>query len=41
MFELSASKVRKIDSYLAKKDIQNEKSLEYYIEMILTGKLER
>ena len=41
MFELSASRISKIDSYLAKKNLQNEKGLEDYIEMILTGKAEK
>ena len=41
MFDLSASRIRKIDSYLAKKELQNEKGLEDYIEMILTEKAEK
>ena len=40
MFDLSASRIRKIDSYLAKNELQNEKGLEDYIEMILTQKAE-
>ena len=41
MIDLSASRIRKIDSYLAKKVLQNEKGLEDYIEMILTEKAEK
>ena len=41
MFDLSTSKIRNIDSYLAKKELQNEKGLEDYIEMILTEKAEK
>ena len=38
MFDLSAIRISKIDSFLAKKELQNEKGLEDYIEMILTEK---
>ena len=41
MFDLSTSKIRNIDSYLAKKELQNEKGLEDYIEMILTEKAKK
>ena len=41
MFDLSDSRISKIDSYLAKKELQNEKGLEDYIEMILTEKAEK
>jgi hypothetical protein len=41
IFDLSASRIRKINSYLAKKNLQNEKGLEDYIEMILTEKADR
>ena len=41
MFDLSTSKIRNIDSYLAKKELQNEKGLEDYIEMILTEKTKK
>ena len=41
MFDLSASTIRKINSYLARKELQNEKGLEDYIEMILTQKAEK
>jgi len=41
MYELDAKKVRKIQSYLAKKELQNEKGLDKYIDMILTEKAEK
>ena len=41
MNDLDAKKVRKIQSYLAKKELQNEKGLDKYIEMILTEKAEK
>ena len=38
MYELDTKKVAKIESYIAKKELQNEKGLDKYIEMILTEK---
>jgi hypothetical protein len=40
-YSLSAKKVAKIESYIAKKELQNEKGLDKYIEMILTEKAEK
>lgn len=37
-YTLDAKKVRKIEKYLAKKELQNEKGLDDYIDMILTEK---
>ena len=41
MFDLSANRNRKINYYLAKKKLQNEKDPEDHIEMILTEKAEK
>ena len=41
MYELDAKKIAKIESYIAKKELQNEKGLDKYIEMILTEKAEK
>ena len=38
MYELDAKKIVKIESYILKKELQNEKGLDKYIEMILTEK---
>ena len=38
MYELDAKKISKIESYIAKKELQNEKGLDKYIDMILTEK---
>mgnify|MGYP005702278633 CR=1 FL=1 len=40
-YTLDAKKIAKIESYIAKKEIQNEKGLDKYIEMILTEKAEK
>ena len=37
-YALDAKKVRKIEKYLAKTELQNEKGLDEYIDMILTEK---
>ena len=37
----SNQKVRKIENYLDKKELQNEKGLDKYIDMILTEKAEK
>ena len=36
-----SSKITKIESYIAKKELQNEKGLDKYIDMILTEKAEK
>jgi hypothetical protein len=41
MYDLDAKKVRKIENYLDKKELQNEKGLDKYIDMILTEKAEK
>jgi hypothetical protein len=41
MYELDAKKIAKIESYIAKKELQNEKGLDKYIDMILTEKTEK
>ena len=41
MYELDAKKIAKIESYIAKKELQNEKSLDKYIDMIQTEKAEK
>ena len=41
MYELEGRKVRKIENYLDKKELQNEKGLDKYIDMILTEKAEK
>jgi very-short-patch-repair endonuclease len=41
MYELDTKKIAKIQSYIAKKELQNEKGLDKYIEMILTEKAEK
>ena len=38
MYDLDAKKVLKIENYLYKKELQNEKRLDKYIDMILTEK---
>jgi hypothetical protein len=38
MYELDTKKVAKIESYIAKKELQNEKGLDKHIDMILTEK---
>ena len=40
-YTLDTKKVRKIEKYLAKTELQNEKGLDEYIDMILTEKVER
>ena len=40
-YTIDAKKVAKIESYIAKKELQNEKGLDKYIEMILTEKAEK
>ena len=37
-YTLDTKKVRKIEKYLAKTELQNEKGLDEYIDMILTEK---
>ena len=37
-YTLDAKKIAKIESYIAKKEIQNEKGLDKYIDIILTEK---
>ena len=41
MYDLDANKIAKIESYIAKKELQNKKDLDNYIEMILTEKDEK
>jgi len=41
MNDLDAKKIAKIESYISKKELQNEKGLDKYIEMILTEKAEK
>ena len=41
MYELDAKKIVKIESYILKKELQNEKGLDKYIDMILTEKAEK
>ena len=41
MYELSAKKITKIESYIVKKELQNEKGLDRYIEMILNEKAKK
>ncbi|MDA0889864.1 MAG: DUF559 domain-containing protein, partial [Bacteroidetes bacterium] len=41
MYELDTKKIAKIQSYIAKKELQNEKGLDKYIDMILTEKAEK
>ena len=40
-YTLDAKKIAKIESYVAKKELQNEKGLDKYIDMILTEKAEK
>ena len=40
-YTLDAKKVRKINKYLTKKELQNEKGLDEYIDMILTDKAKK
>jgi len=40
-YSLDAKKIAKIESYIAKKELQNEKGLDKYIDMILTEKAEK
>ena len=40
-YSLNTKKIAKIESYIAKKEIQNEKGLDKYIDMILTEKAEK
>ena len=40
-FELEDVLVKKIKAYISKKELQNEKGLDEYIEMILTEKAEK
>jgi hypothetical protein len=40
-YSLNAKKIAKIESYIAKKELQNEKGLDKYIDMILTEKAEK
>ena len=37
-YTIDTKKIAKIESYKAKKELQNPKSLDKYIEMILTDK---
>ena len=41
MYELDAKKIAKIESYIAKKELQNEKAYDKYIDMIFTEKAEK
>jgi predicted secreted protein len=41
MYELDTKKIAKIQSYISKKELQNEKGLDKYIDMILTEKAEK
>ncbi|MDC1063877.1 zinc-ribbon domain-containing protein [Flavobacteriales bacterium] len=41
MYALDAKKIAKIEPYIAKKELQNEKGLDKYIDMILTEKAEK
>ena len=41
MYELDPKKIAKIQYYIAKKELQNEKGLDKYIDMILTEKAEK
>ena len=41
MYELDTKKIAKIESYIAKNELQNEKGLDKYIDMILTEKAEK
>ena len=40
-YTIDAQKIAKIESYIAKKKLQNEKGLDKYIDMILTEKAEK
>jgi very-short-patch-repair endonuclease len=40
-YTLDAKKIAKIETYIAKKELQNEKGLDKYIDMILTEKAEK
>ena len=40
-YTLEAKKITKIESYIAKNELQNEKGLDKYIDMILTEKAEK
>jgi len=40
-YTLAAKKIAKIESYIAKNELQNEKGLDKYIDMILTEKAEK
>jgi len=40
-YTLNAKKIAKIESYIAKKELQNKKGLYKYIDMILTEKAEK
>jgi len=40
-YTLDAKKIAKIESYIAKKELQNEKGLDKYIDMILTEKAKK
>jgi hypothetical protein len=41
IYSLNTKKIDKIESYIAKKELQNEKGLDKYIDMILTEKAEK
>ncbi|MFT4801786.1 MAG: hypothetical protein ACI93N_001561 [Flavobacteriaceae bacterium] len=41
MYELDTKKIAKFESYIAKNELQNEKGLDKYIDMILTEKAEK
>ncbi len=41
MYELDTKKIAKIQSYISKKELQNEKGLDKYIDMILTERAEK
>jgi len=41
IYSLDSRRIQKIEKYLVKKSIQNEKGLDEYIDMILTEKAER
>ena len=40
-YSSNIKKITKIESYIAKKELQNEKGFDKYIEMILTEKAEK
>ena len=40
-YNLDANKIAKIENYIAKKELQNEKGLDKYIDIILSEKANR